>query len=81
MDLIEVIKSVTCDRSVVSSTNKTDHHDITEIVLKVAINTIEQTNNLIEVTQISAVKIVVIFFSIDDLNKNVNCTTYSRTHP
>jgi hypothetical protein len=32
--------SVTCDRSVVFSTNKTDHHDITEILLKVALNTI-----------------------------------------
>ena len=27
----------------VSSTNKTDHHDITEILLKVALNTIYQT--------------------------------------
>jgi hypothetical protein len=26
------------------STNKTDHHDITEILLKVALNTIIQTN-------------------------------------
>jgi hypothetical protein len=38
---------VTCGRSVdfspVSSTNKTDHHDITEILLKVALNTINQT--------------------------------------
>ena len=38
--------SITCDRSMffsgnwVSSTNKTDRHDITEIVLKVTINTI-----------------------------------------
>ena len=32
--------SVTCDRSVVFSTNKTDHHDITEILLKVAVTTI-----------------------------------------
>jgi len=30
--------------SLVSSTNKTDHHDITEILLKVASNTIKQTN-------------------------------------
>ena len=30
----------------VSSTNKTDCHDITEILLKVAINTIKQTNKL-----------------------------------
>ena len=29
----------------VSSTNKTDRHDITEIVLKVALNTINQPNN------------------------------------
>ena len=38
---------MTCERSVVfsgSSTNKTDLHDITEILLKVAINTIKQAN-------------------------------------
>ena len=41
---------VTCYRSVVfpgppvSSTNKTDRHGITELVLKVALNTIKQTN-------------------------------------
>ena len=29
----------------VSSTNKTDHHDITEILLKVPLNTIKQTTN------------------------------------
>ena len=28
----------------VSTTNKTDHHDITKILLKVALNTIKQTN-------------------------------------
>jgi hypothetical protein len=32
--------SVTCDRSVVFSTNKTDHHDITEILLKVALSSV-----------------------------------------
>jgi hypothetical protein len=31
--------------SPVSSTNKTDRHDITGILLKVALNTIKQTNN------------------------------------
>jgi len=42
--------TLTCDWSVVlvghtaSSTNKTDHHDITEILLKVALNTTDQTN-------------------------------------
>jgi hypothetical protein len=30
----------------VSSTNKTDHHDITEILLKVVLNTIKQTNSI-----------------------------------
>jgi hypothetical protein len=41
--------AVICGRSVVfssttgSSTNKTDCHDITEILLKVALNTINQT--------------------------------------
>ena len=34
--------SVTCDRMVVSSTSKADSHDITEILLKVALNTINQ---------------------------------------
>jgi hypothetical protein len=29
--------------TLVSSTNKTDHHDITEILLKVALNTLNQT--------------------------------------
>jgi hypothetical protein len=29
----------------VSSTNKTDGHDITEILLKVVLNTIKQANN------------------------------------
>jgi hypothetical protein len=32
----------------VSSTNKTDRHDITEILLKVALNTINQTNQLFQ---------------------------------
>ena len=32
--------------SPVSSTNKTDRHDITEILLKVALNIINQTNQL-----------------------------------
>jgi hypothetical protein len=46
--------SVTCDRSVglsiigipVSSTKKLDCHDITEMLLKVALNTITLTNPL-----------------------------------
>jgi len=34
-----------------SSTNKTDRHDITEILLKVALNTIKQTNKHINDSQ------------------------------
>ena len=33
----------------ISSTNKTDHHDITEILLKVALNTINQSINLYQI--------------------------------
>jgi len=37
--------SVTCDRSVVFSINKTDRHDITETLLKVALNTKRPNQN------------------------------------
>jgi hypothetical protein len=53
----------------VSSTNKTDHHDIAEILLKVALYTIKQTNKQTEY-QISerrwesVVKCIFIFFTI-----------------
>jgi hypothetical protein len=40
--------SVTCRRTVVFSTNKTDRHDITKILLKVALNTINQTNIMLD---------------------------------
>jgi hypothetical protein len=43
-DICDKSLSGSCDRSVVFSTNKTDLHDITEILLKVALNTIKQTN-------------------------------------
>ena len=42
---------MTCDRSVVFSgfsTNKTDRHDIPEILLKLALNTIKQTKQTID---------------------------------
>ena len=46
-----VLDTTLCDKdcqwfSPVSSTNKTDHHDITEILLKVALNTINLTHNM-----------------------------------
>jgi len=37
--------------TLVSSTNKTDRHDITEILLKVVLNTIKQTNKHICVSE------------------------------
>ena len=39
--------SVACDKSVVFSTNKTDRYDKTEVLLKVALNTINQQIYLI----------------------------------
>ena len=38
--------SVTCGISVVFSTNKTDRHNITEILLKMVLNTINHSTNL-----------------------------------
>ena len=45
---------MTCDRLVVSSrfsTNKTDHHDITEILSKVALKNINQSTYIFKVRQ------------------------------
>ena len=58
--------SVTCDRwfspgTSESSTNKTDRHDITEILLKVALNTIKQTN----ITKV----LKVLFLIFNSINK------------
>ena len=39
---------MTWDRSVVYSINKTDHHEITEILLKVALNTINLLTLIVE---------------------------------
>ena len=43
--------------TLISPTNKSDHHDITEILLKVALNTIKQANNSIK-QDITTTKIV-----------------------
>ena len=40
-----VLDTTLCDKVPVSSTNKTDHHDIIEKLLKVALNTIIRTPN------------------------------------
>jgi hypothetical protein len=39
----------------ISSTNKTNHHDIAEILLKVALNTIKQTNKQTKNTDLEVV--------------------------
>ena len=39
-DIFKLVLLVTFDRSLVSSTMKTDRHDIADILLKVALNTI-----------------------------------------
>ena len=70
--------SVTCDGSVVfsrSSSNKTDHHDITEILLKVALNTIKQTNNIEKILP-CPISVCLIFVSIlaPDLCINVSAS-------
>jgi hypothetical protein len=39
----------------VSSTNKTDHHDITEILLKVALSTIKQTKLILHLRQFNII--------------------------
>jgi hypothetical protein len=44
--------------TLVSSTNKTDRHDITEILLKVALNTINQTKPFPVVIAFQEIRII-----------------------
>ena len=59
--------NVTCSRSVVffgysvSSINKTDRHEITEILLKVALNTITLPSNLDLLTGLAKKREILIF--------------------
>jgi hypothetical protein len=55
----------------VSSTNKTDHHDITEILLKVALNTINVTINSILHIMIIHISIIYTFKLINRIRKQV----------
>jgi hypothetical protein len=77
LDLQLPVQSVPCDKVCqwlatgpwfspdppVSSTNKTDHHDITEILLKVALNTIKQTNMLTDIGSLVLYTCVYIYFT------------------
>jgi len=54
-EIIIFSSSISCSRWFspdlpVSSTNKTDRHDIAEILMKVVLNTIKQTNKLFRKT-------------------------------
>jgi hypothetical protein len=45
--LVRVFKEKAADQiNIINFTNKTDRHDIAEILLKVALNTIKQTNKI-----------------------------------
>jgi hypothetical protein len=59
----------------VSSTNKTDHHDITEILLKVVLSTIKQTNKQTIRVCFAGISIMLTFFLQDcyrlDVLKNL----------
>ena len=55
--------------SPVSSTNKTDHHDITEILLKVALTTIKQTGHFFilyhyHIFKTNLIKIISLIYSV-----------------
>ena len=45
--LVRVLRQLVSCRYTGSTTNKTDHHDITDILLKLALNTTNQTKNKI----------------------------------
>jgi len=58
---------MTCDRSVVFSANKTDRHDITEILLKVTLNNTAITPNSIPTNELYLYDVVIkvnLFFSL-----------------
>jgi hypothetical protein len=73
-----VLDSIFCDKvcqlpatdqwffpgTLVSSTNKTDHHDITEILLKVALNTITLTLNFLYPWQPFVKQNIIVLFVI-----------------
>jgi hypothetical protein len=82
--------SVTCGRSVVFSlysTNKTDSNDITDILLKMALSTINQTkqklvcHNIIDITKISqlyyylgyTIRYIVLKVSVDFNTQRLTC--------
>jgi hypothetical protein len=63
---------VTCGKSVVFSANKTDRHDIFEILLKVALNTIDQKTTTIIIFDILAEQK---YFCVQDLHMDSTIST------
>jgi hypothetical protein len=62
---------------VVSSTNKADHHDITEILLKVALKTITLTKQICPCPRATLLKLMII---IPMLKTNITETYDYNTH-
>jgi hypothetical protein len=50
-------KHMDCKLFSSTNKNKTDHHGITEILLKVALNTINQTNKLLQKKRLAVRKL------------------------
>jgi hypothetical protein len=61
--------------SLVSTTNKTDRHDITEILLKVALNTIKQTNQKYQL-MFSCLICIILHVSISSLTVSLKCLRF-----
>jgi hypothetical protein len=77
---------VTCYRSMffpgtpVSPTNKTDRHDIAEILFKVALNTITLTLHTREATQLySCIILLDLFWFINGCFVDYNCSIYAAS--
>ena len=69
----------------VSSTNKTDRHDIAKILLKVALNTIKQANNLLPKNVVMGLVLVLriyelIWFSFEEIYECRVFFKFKRQH-
>ena len=72
--------------TLVSSTNKTDHHDITEILLKVALSTMNQTKPHVDLHDLFCVKKKVVLkiycnlalFTKQENHLKMSCESFQR---
>ena len=65
----------------VSSTNKTDHHDITEILLKVALSNIKQPNHQHEIVYISCRLYISVIYCVISSSTFFNIGVWNFTVP